>query len=107
MRQSCAIYSSQCLAVKIAEDHVAAARATHAAIRATPLGRLRRCRHALTAQHSGSTCWSFIVAKCPRPMAGRGLESEWTGLRLCSLKAEMTLRYQCAAGATSAAFFLG
>ena len=37
----------------------------------------------------------------------RGLESEWTGLRLCSLKAEMTLRYQCAAGATSAAFFLG
>jgi hypothetical protein len=39
-------------------------------------------------------------------MAGRGLESEWTGLRLCFLKAETALRYQCAAGATSAAFFL-
>ena len=68
---------------------------------------MRSVSKAIFRRRSGSTCWSFIVAKCPRPMAGRGLESEWTGLRLCSLKAEMTLRYQCAAGATSAAFFLG
>jgi hypothetical protein len=67
---------------------------------------MRSVSKAIFRRRSGSTCWSFIVAKCPRPMAGRVLESEWTGLRLCFLKAEMTLRYQCAAGVTSAAFFL-
>ena len=49
----------------------------------------------------------FYRSQVPATDGWRGLESEWTGLRLCSLKAEMTLRYQCAAGATSAAFFLG